>query len=112
MQSIICNAELDDGSQCDGVADVTAARFVYQREIIDGQEDQVLSEVVYAIDCPKCGKRTLVDRANSNEYPTVEIQAAREALANRVPEEASRLNRSSGSGAFFVKLSERRDSQG
>lgn len=111
MQSIICHAELPDGSWCDGLATVTAARFVYKLELIDGHDEQVLSEVVYAIDCPKCGKRTLVDRADSNECPTAVIQAAREALANRVQEEASRLNRSSGSGAFFVKLSERRDSQ-
>ena len=106
MGRILCSAELADGSKCDGLAGVTAARFVYRHEPGDGQDEQVLSEIVYAIDCPYCGKRTLVDRADSNECPTAEILAAREALANRIQDEASRLNRSCGSRAFFLKLSE------
>ena len=104
MERMICHAERADGTYCDGVAAVTAARFVYKYELIDGQDEQILNEVDYAIDCPKCGKRTIIDRADSHELPTAEIQAAREQFASRMPADDSRLMRSSGEGAFFVQM--------
>jgi hypothetical protein len=85
MGRMVCHSELRDGSQCDGLATVSAARFVYKHDETDWRDDGGLREIVYAINCPKCGQRMLMDRIDSNKHPSAAIQAARDALANRVP---------------------------
>lgn len=108
MKQILCQAEKDDGTRCDGLAEMTSARFIYKRKLIDGREEEVLSEIDYAIDCPKCGKRTIVDTADCDALMTAEIRAAREQFADQIPLDKSRLTRSSREGAFFVQMDSHR----
>ena len=60
-----CGAKLGDGRKCEEIAKVIDAEFVYRKEIEEGCFEQVLDEVHYTMECPKCGRWNRVETAHS-----------------------------------------------
>jgi hypothetical protein len=67
-----CGGELGGGRQCEGTADVIGTEFTYREEFEEGKFEQVLDNVHYTMECPKCGQWTWTAIAHSNRtYSTV-----------------------------------------
>ena len=60
-----CGAELGGGRKCEEIAKVIDAEFVYRKELEEGRFEQVLDEVHYTMECPKCGRWNRVATAHS-----------------------------------------------
>ena len=60
-----CGAELGDGRKCEEIAKVIDAEFIYQKEFDERGFEQVLDEVHYTMECPKCGRWNRVATAHS-----------------------------------------------
>jgi hypothetical protein len=65
LEPIQCGAELGDGRKCEEIAKVIDAGFVYRKEFEGGRFEQVLDEVHYTMECPKCGRWKRVATAHS-----------------------------------------------
>ena len=65
LEPMQCGAELGDGRKCEEIAEVVDAEFVYRKEIEEGCFEQVLDEVHYTMECPKCGRWNQVATAHS-----------------------------------------------
>ena len=61
-----CGAELGGGRRCDENAKVIDTEFVYREEFEDGRFEQVVDEVYYTMECPKCGTWTRAEAMHSN----------------------------------------------
>jgi hypothetical protein len=62
-QTRICNAVLADGTKCQESANVHNISYIYEaNENASGVTDKALTEVHYDLQCPKCGRRTHVER--------------------------------------------------
>ena len=60
-----CGAKLGDGRKCEEIAEVVDAEFVYRKEFEGGRFEQILDEVHYTMECPKCGRWNRVETAHS-----------------------------------------------
>ena len=60
-----CGAKLGDGRKCEEIAKVIDAEFVYRKEFEGGRFEQILDEVHYTMECPKCGRWNRVATAHS-----------------------------------------------
>jgi len=67
MQQITCTNELPGGTRCGKPAQLVSTQFVYRQQYIEGQFEQILSEVHYNIKCPHCGQYTLVKTGGAVE---------------------------------------------
>ena len=65
LEPMQCGAELGDGRKCEEIAKVIDAEFVYRKELEEGRFEQVLDEVHYTMECPKCGRWKRVATAHS-----------------------------------------------
>ena len=65
LEPVQCGAQLGDGRKCEEIAKVIDAEFVYRKEFDDRRFEQVLDEVHYTMECPKCGRWNRVATAHS-----------------------------------------------
>jgi hypothetical protein len=56
LEPIECGAELGDGRKCKELAQVIDTEFIYRKEFEEGRFEQVLDEIRYTMECPKCGQ--------------------------------------------------------
>lgn len=61
-----CGAEFGNGTKCREIANVIDAEFIYRGEFESGRFEQVLDEIHYTMECPKCGQWTRVATVHSN----------------------------------------------
>ena len=54
-RSFQCGARLPDGSRCDATVSVKDAKHIYREDFADGGFEQILDEIHYAMECPRCG---------------------------------------------------------
>ena len=66
LDPIECGAELGNGRKCEEIANVIDAEFIYREEIEEGRFEQVLDELHYTMECPKCGRWKRVETAHSS----------------------------------------------
>jgi len=59
LAKIRCNAIRANGERCGESATVTKIHYNYRPRLVrpEGDVEQVLTETVYDIECPKCGTR-------------------------------------------------------
>ncbi len=50
-----CGAVLPNGRRCEELANVIIADYVYREEFSEGRFEQILDEIHYTMECPKCG---------------------------------------------------------
>jgi hypothetical protein len=60
--TIICDNHLDSGMPCGETALIHSVQYVYDRDTGTQAASHVLRESHYVIDCPRCGRRTQVER--------------------------------------------------
>ena len=65
LEPMQCGAELGNGRKCEEIAKVVDAEFVYRKELEEGRFEQVLDQVRYTMECPKCGRWKRVATAHS-----------------------------------------------
>ena len=65
LDAIQCGAELGNGSKCEETANVVDLEFIYRKEIEEGRFQQVVDEIRYTMECPKCGRWTRVKTAHT-----------------------------------------------
>src|SRR5438128_300466 len=56
LEPIQCGGELGDGRKCEESAKVIGTEFVYREELEEGRFEQILDEIHYTMECPKCGQ--------------------------------------------------------
>jgi len=61
-----CGAELPKGRRCDELAKVTDAQHIYREDSVQGRFEQILDEVHYTMECPKCGPWKRVETVHMN----------------------------------------------
>ena len=96
MQQITCSNELPGGTRCGETAKLVSTQFVYRQEFIEGQFDQILSEIHYNINCPKCGQYTLVTTGNSVEDTPGGAEKNPGRSANNIEQRKRQLNGQNG----------------
>jgi hypothetical protein len=65
---VVCDGRAGDGSLCGAEAQVRRVHYRHTARLNRrlGEVQQVLSEVEYEINCPRCGWRTQLERPGSN----------------------------------------------
>jgi hypothetical protein len=65
---VVCDGRAGDGKSCGAEAQVRRVHYKYMARLNRriGEIQQVLSEVQYEINCPRCGWRTQVELASAN----------------------------------------------
>ena len=66
LESIKCGAVLGDGRKCQEIANVIDTEFIYREEFEEGKFEQILNEIHYTMECPKCGQWTRAATVHSN----------------------------------------------
>ncbi len=66
LEPIECGAELGAGRKCKELAHVIDTEFIYSEELDEGRFEQVLEEIRYTMECPKCGQWKWVATVHSN----------------------------------------------
>ena len=57
-----CGAKLPDGSECQEIATITNAQYIYDRRPNSGDKsDYALKEIHYNAICPACGERKVIE---------------------------------------------------
>ncbi|HEX6961197.1 MAG TPA: hypothetical protein VF175_04975 [Lacipirellula sp.] len=66
--TLLCEAEVGQGRQCGAEAKVRCVHYRYTARLDRrlGEVQQVLSEAIYEIACPRCGWRTQVQKVEWN----------------------------------------------
>jgi len=54
-QPFQCGAELPKGRRCEEWAKLTDAQYVHHQDVVEGRFEQILDEVQYTMECPRCG---------------------------------------------------------
>ena len=62
-----CGAVLPNGRRCDELAELIDAEYIYREEFIEGSFEQILDEVRYSMECPKCGPWQRVEVVHMNQ---------------------------------------------
>ena len=50
-----CGALLRNGRTCEELASVIDAEYIYREDFTEGHFEQILDEIHYTMECPKCG---------------------------------------------------------
>ena len=61
-----CGAELPKGRRCDEWATVTDAEHIHQEDLVEGRFEQIVDEVHYTMECPKCGPWQRIETVHMN----------------------------------------------
>jgi hypothetical protein len=67
LEPFTCGAELPDGRRCDEAARITDAEYIYREEFIEGRFQQILDEIHYTLECPKCGEWKRIETVHMNK---------------------------------------------
>ena len=70
VETVVCNARIPGGGVCGATATVLAVQRFYDTFMYKpgagGRFDVQLRETHYEIDCPHCGRRTQIVKADAN----------------------------------------------
>jgi len=61
--TIACDSRDSEGRLCGATAEVRRIHYKYVPQVFRGEVEQVLSETHYDIECPRCGWRTQIEKA-------------------------------------------------
>ena len=64
--NIECGANLGGGRKCKETATVIDTEVNYRKEFADGGFEQVVDEVYYTMECPKCGTWSRAETMHSS----------------------------------------------
>lgn len=75
-QPFKCGAVLPNGRRCEQLARVVGADYVYREEFTEGRFEQILDEIHYTMECPRCGPWKRVETVHmSRELAEAETAA-------------------------------------
>jgi hypothetical protein len=61
-----CGARLPDGTKCDALAIITDAEHIYREDCACGGFEQIVDEIEYTMECPRCGPWKRIESMHSS----------------------------------------------